>query len=435
MTCACKVLTTHTASLPETANRVSEGCLDPSTPFRVFIMDLWCYTPYYDRYLCEGLAGENVEPILGSVSPYQDPQYFRRNGLRNDPGFVDVVPKLRISNDNVRRVLMLAESCINMAALLVRFAVAKPEILHVQWTPLVRRLPFEIWFLRLVKRLKIKLVYTVHNVLPHDTAKRFAPVFRRLYQEMDGLICHTDEAKGRLVREFSVDPEHVWVIPHGPLLHDAKRSTVRESKRRLLLSEDEILVVWQGIVRSYKGLDFLLEAWSRVGADSLKTRLLIAGTGESRLLGEIKETVVRLNLHKSVRLDLRFILDEELPTYYQAADILVYPYREVTTSGALMTALALQKPIVATRLPAFEEVLRDRETAVLVKYGDVDALAGALTRLIQSPLERERLARATALSRRFDNSWASIARATRQCYSAVLNYGSCAPCNCVESDE
>lgn len=423
MSCVSKVLATQAASFPDTTYRVGEGCFDVSAPLiRVFIMDLWCYTPYYDRYLCEGLAGENIEATLGSVSPYQDPEYFRRNGVRNDPGLVDVVPKLRISNDNVRRVLMLVESCINMAALLARFAVARPEILHVQWTPLVRRLPFEIWFLRLAKRLKIKLVYTVHNVLPHDTARRFAPVFRRLYQEMDGLICHTGEAKGRLVREFSVDPEHVWVIPHGPLLHDAKRSTVRESKRRLSLSEDEILVVWQGIVRSYKGLNFLLEAWSRVEADSLKARLLIAGTGEPGLLEEIKEQVVRWSLHKSVSLDLRFIRDEELPTYYQAADIMVYPYREVTTSGALMTALALQKPIVATTLPAFKEVLRDGETALLVNYGDVDGLAAALTRLIQNPKEREHLALHTALSQRSCHSWTKIANETRQCYSAVL-YG------------
>jgi glycosyltransferase involved in cell wall biosynthesis len=290
---------------------------------------------------------------------------------------------------------------------------------HVQWTPLVRKLPFEIWFLKAVKKQKIKLVYTVHNVLPHDTGKKFAATFQRLYGEMDALICHTDAAKSRLVREFSVDRKRAWVIPHGPLLHDAKTRSAQTSKAELCFPQDETLVLWQGIVRPYKGLDFLLAAWSKIDARSLKARLLIVGTGESGLLKAIKEQIARLDLQESVRVDFRFVPDEELPKYYQAADVMVYPYREVTTSGALMTALAYRKPIVATNLPAFREVLRDEETALLVEYGDVDALASALGQLIRDPKKRERLASEVASSGNF-NSWGRIARETRQCYSSVL---------------
>jgi len=394
---------------------------DFSTAFiRVFLVDLWCYVPYYDRYLFESLARENIDVILGSVCPYQDPEYFVRNGLPNDPGLIDIVPKLGISNDPARRVLMLVESCINMAALLARFTIWKPDIVHVQWIPLIRKLPFELWFLRAVKKLGIKLVYTAHNVLPHDTGNALVPVFTQVYREMDAIICHTDEAKRRLIREFSVDPERVTVVAHGPLLHDAKLRSVQASKAQLSLPENKVLVVWQGIVRSYKGLDFLLESWRKVDTLRLNAHLLIAGTGDAGLLEAVKEQVHRLHLQESVRLDFRFIPDQELPTYYQASDILVYPYREVTTSGALMTALAYGKPIVATALPAFREVLRDGKTACLVNYGDVDGLADALTKLIEDPNERERLARRVVTSDNFDNSWTHIARQTRQLYIAVL---------------
>jgi glycosyltransferase involved in cell wall biosynthesis len=389
-------------------------------PIKVFLMDLWCYVPYYDRYLCESLARENIDITLGSVSPYQDPKYFSRNGLANRPGLVDLIPKLGIANDTTRRALMLVESCINMSALLTRFAISKPDIVHVQWIPLVRKLPFEMWFLRAVKKLGIKLVYTAHNVLPHDTGIELLPIFRNVYKEMDAIICHTAEAKRRLIREFSVDPEQVTIIAHGPLLHDAKLRSVAASKAQLSVSQNKILVVWQGIVRSYKGLDFLLESWHKVDAQRLNAQLLIAGTGDSELLEAIKGQVARLNLQESTSLDFRFIPDEELPTYYQAADILVYPYREVTTSGALMTALAYGKPIVATALQAFREVLRDGKTALLVNYGDVEGLADALTRLIQDSKERERLARGVAASDNFENSWTRIARQTRQLYTTLL---------------
>lgn len=386
---------------------------------RVFMMDLWCYTPYYDRYLCESLASENIEVILGSVCPYEDPKYFAKNGLHNDPGLVDIVPKLGISNDTLRRALMLVESSVNMAALLARFAVSKPDIVHVQWAPLIRKLPFEIWFFSFLKRLKIKLVYTVHNVLPHDSGTKFLPVFERVYRQMDALICHTHEAKNRLVREFSVDPERVLTIPHGPLFHDSERLSVQASRAQLSLPQDTTLVFWQGIMRPYKGLDFLLEAWHRI-AHSVNALLIVAGTGESSLLGAIKEKVSRLGLQESVRLDFRFIPDEELSAYYQASDVLVFPYREVTTSGAFMTALTYRKAMVVTKLPAFQEALKGRETALFVNYGDIEGLASALSKLICEPKERQRLADALTAWGSCENSWALIAKDTRRCYTAVL---------------
>jgi glycosyltransferase involved in cell wall biosynthesis len=183
----------------------------------------------------------------------------------------------------------------------------------------------------------------------------------------------------------------------------------------------ETVILWQGIVRSYKGIDFLLDAWSKVQARNLNARLLIAGTGEPEFLKDIQEQVERLGLPKSVRLDFKFIPDEQLPTYYQAADVLVYPYREVTTSGALMTAMAYGKAIVATRLPAFHEALHDEETALFVNYGDAEELAETLVRLIQNKNERERLGAAVAASDRSETSWTTIAKTTRKCYESLLS--------------
>jgi glycosyltransferase involved in cell wall biosynthesis len=386
---------------------------------KVFLMDLWCYTPYYDRYLYESLLRENTEVALGAVCPYEEPRFFVKHGLRNDPGLVDVVSKLGISSNTLRRLLMFVECVINMVALAIRFATSKPDVVHVQWIPLIRKFPFEFWFLRLMKAWKIKVVYTVHNVLPHDTGSTFAPVFRRVYKAMDALICHTEAAKRRLVQEFSVEPDRVWTIPHGPLLHDVERHSTDEAKVQLSIPQGTTLVLWQGMIRPYKGLDFLLDGWSKVDAQGLHACLLVAGTGEAKLRKSIADQVMRLGLEGSVRLDLRFITDQELSTYYSAADVVVFPYSNVTTSGALMTAAAYRKAIIATKLPAFQETLIDNETALLVDYGDADALAEALTTLILKPMERERLAHRIEDANQF-RSWDYIAKKTRQCYAAVL---------------
>jgi glycosyltransferase involved in cell wall biosynthesis len=121
-----------------------------------------------------------------------------------------------------------------------------------------------------------------------------------------------------------------------------------------------------------------------------------------------------------VSLWLQFIPVEQLPFLYQAADILVYPYKAGTTSGALLTGLNYGKAVVATRLPFFLEQLKDGETALLVDYGETDALAGALQTLMQQPQRCAELAGAVKRKASQGIGWQEIGRKTKQCYRAVL---------------
>jgi glycosyltransferase involved in cell wall biosynthesis len=104
---------------------------------------------------------------------------------------------------------------------------------------------------------------------------------------------------------------------------------------------------------------------------------------------------------------------------YQAADILLYPYKAGTTSGALLTGINYGKAIVATTLPFFQEHLTHGKDAVLVQYGEVDRLAEALVELIHNPVKRDRLGRGLTEARETRGSWSSIASATLECYKAV----------------
>ena len=99
-----------------------------------------------------------------------------------------------------------------------------------------------------------------------------------------------------------------------------------------------------------------------------------------------------------------------------AADILIYPYREVTTSGALMTGLSFGKPVIATALPFFEEALRGVSSTHLVRYGDVLGLADVLTKAIADWQDGKRPPKETMRA----NSWQQIGQQTRDCYDEVL---------------
>jgi glycosyltransferase involved in cell wall biosynthesis len=180
------------------------------------------------------------------------------------------------------------------------------------------------------------------------------------------------------------------------------------------------LVLWQGIIFPYKGIDLLLNAWQHVEANNDEASLLIVGTGAPEFAEEIRDQISRLGL-KRAQLHLRFISTEELVALYRAADIVVYPYRAITTSGALATGLALGKTIIASNLPVFRELLTDRENALLVDPNNSAELAAALLKLSSDSQLRSQLA-ANVLAMHFgDESWLSIAHRTKNFYCAILS--------------
>ncbi|MGE5570044.1 MAG: glycosyltransferase family 4 protein [Rhodospirillales bacterium] len=382
---------------------------------RALIFDPWCLVPYYTIALARGLIENGVDARIFSIGYDLDPECFRRAGLRNDPGLLDLFSGRRIGAGFLRRAAKLAQGAVNLAALAVRLAFQRPDIIHVQQLRLVQAgLPLETWFLEYARMLGCRLVYTVHNLLPHDTREGHRARYARLYRRMDALICHSSHARSRVTAEFDIDPTRVWVIPHGPLFEALAERRGSGGTGR------ECVVLWQGFVRPYKGLEFLLEAWKKLQPEPA-ARLVIAGSGEPEYLERLRARVEALGIAGSVELRFRFLDLAEMGRLYSLADIAVYPYREITTSGALLTGIGNGKAIVATDLPAFRELLRDGENALLVPYGDTQALANALRRLIVDPALRARLASRTLdLNDRL--SWRDISAETRACYEGLLGH-------------
>jgi glycosyltransferase involved in cell wall biosynthesis len=383
------------------------------------MMDLLATVPYYTAYLSKALLKVNVDLTVGSISYYLDPNCFSSRGIRVDPGLLNVVGRFRMPR-LPRRVLKLLESMLNLSALTVRFLISPPDVVHVQFLPmLTSRLPLDLWFVELCRRRGSKIVLTVHDLLPHDTGETHRATFDELYRTVDAIVCHSESIRTRLSAEFSVPAAKVSVIPHGPFFYDLPPAGPEDVLRDFHLAPDQLLVLWQGIIFPYKGIDLLLRAWQLVEANSENACLVIAGTGAPDLLEQIRHQVQALDLSR-VKLHFRFISSEELVALYRAADIVVYPYRAITTSGALATGLALGKTIVATDLPVFRESLTNRENALLVPAQDDAALGAALTELIQDEALRERLAEQVRAMNFGDESWLSIAKKTLAVYAGAV---------------
>ena len=393
----------------------------PKTPVSVFLFDLLPSVPYYTGHLCAALNGiGNLQVTLVSATYPHDSSFFRRTGLRNRPGLLDVAYRLRFPP--ARRATKLAEYLLNLTATALRFLYSKPGVLHVQFTPLAEcGLPFELWFLKIARALGIKVVGTVHNVVPHDSSKELTSTYSKLYSLMNSFICHNLPAKQRLASEFGIDPARITVVPHGPLFGTYKK----ECTSRVEVGDDKAgtgcMVLWQGIVRPYKGISFFLKVWRVARQRGLPGTLCIVGTGSKSLRREIEQEAAALGVAASVRFTWRFVSVEELGNYYEAADIVVYPYSAVTTSGALMTGIGYGKAILASDLPAFQQELQHEHTALLASYGDVEGWATALLRLASNPRLRAALAQELNAARPTRPSWEEIALQTYQAYERLVS--------------
>lgn len=386
---------------------------------RVLMFDLWATVPYYTAYLSRALLQAGVAVQIASITYYLDRKCFSGRNLRLQPGCCDVVGKLNLPRA-ARRAAKLLEGALNLAALTLRCAFRPPGVVHVQFLTLLRsRLPMDLWFVRFCRRRGSRLVLTVHDLLPHDTGETHRAVYQRLYAEMDALICHSAHIQRRLVEEFGVPPQKITVIPHGPFFYDLDKTAPENAGLPQSPRPGSKTVLWQGILFPYKGVDLLLEAWKEVEARTQELHLQVLGTGDPALLAALQEQAAQLAL-QHVRFDFRFCSAEELVAAYRSAAVVVYPYRAITTSGALATGLSLGKAIVASDLPVFREVLVDGKNALLVDPHRPEQLAEALLRAGLDDQVRAELSRNVTAMQFGDQSWAEIAEATEGVYRSVL---------------
>jgi glycosyltransferase involved in cell wall biosynthesis len=202
----------------------------------------------------------------------------------------------------------------------------------------------------------------------------------------------------------------VHVVHHGAFAHLAALPAAASLPGELAGVEGPV-VLFFGLIRPYKGLDLLLDAWRGIeGAE-----LWVVGRARFDI------APLRATAPRGVRFVERFVADRELPAFFRRADVVVLPYRRTDRfdqSGVLFTALAFGKAVVLTEVGGFGEVA-GTGAAALVRPGDPDALRGALRRLVDDPAERARLGAGAQAAAAGPYSWEEAARRTIEVYERV----------------
>jgi glycosyltransferase involved in cell wall biosynthesis len=341
----------------------------------------------YDHALAAALARRDVGVELVTSRFVHGPAPVP-DGYAVSHSFYRLATGPAARHPRLRRALKLAEHVPD--TLRVRRGAGAADLLHWQW------LWLEAVTTRLLPRGRPQ-VLTMHNVIRRGRSGR------KLADRMDAVIVHT-----RHGAELLGPGPRVHVIPHGAFEHLTRQADERPLSPELAAVEGPVVLCF-GVVRPYKGVDVLVEAFRSVqGAE-----LWVVG----RPLGV---DPAALDAPPNVRFVPRYVTDAELPAYFRRADLLVLPHRSVDVSGVLFAGLAFGKPMVLSDVGGFREVVEEHAAGRLVPPGDPASLSQAIGELLADPAERERLAERARAAAAGPYSWDSVAQRTLAVYEEVL---------------
>ena len=231
---------------------------------------------------------------------------------------------------------------------------------------------------------KTKCVALVHNMIPHEPNildKLFAPYF---VKSQNGFVALSESVLGDIERIENQIKNHKSKIinkpkassPHPIYDHYGERMTKAEACEALGLPKDKHYMLFFGLVRAYKGLDLLLDAFGKVKEQLPDLQLIIAGEfyeDEQKYRTQIEE----LGLSDRVVVRNEFVPDGDLRKYFGAADLIVQPYKTATQSGVTQVAFHFEKPMLVTNVGGLGEIVHDHKMGYACEP-DAEAIAADL---------------------------------------------------------
>ena len=285
---------------------------------------------------------------------------------------------------------------LNWVALGHRLRKEAPDmILMKYWTPFMA--PCFGTIARIARKNgKTKVVCQIDNVEPHEHHLIDKPFNRYYLGAVDGFVYMSEQVGGELCAYTSAP---AIFSPHPMFEHFGERVERTEACKRLGLDADKRYLLFFGLIRDYKGLDMLLEAFEKVDDKSL--RLLVAGefyNDKEQYQAVLDRLGDRVVMHEG------FVKDEDVKYYFSAVDALVLPYRTATQSGVTQIAYNFSVPMVVTRVGGLPEIVADGKVGFVCEP-TVEGVYEAITKLYKDdalqhfaeyfPAERKRFSWAT----------------------------------------
>ena len=238
-----------------------------------------------------------------------------------------------------------------------------------------------------------------------------APIFRRFFKRLDGLIAVSHASKDYHARYF---PGAYTVIPNGV---DFKLFSHPDLRPIEAFDDGRPNVLFVGRLERRKGLPHLLDAFALVQQEIPNARLLIVGAYD-----ELEKMPFLLQVHHLGLTNVHFIgrvTDEELARYYHTAQVFCAPSTGMESFGmVLLEAMASGAPVVASDIEGYHDVVDDGVQGVLVKPEAPESLAHALVSLLRDPARRQAMSQ-EGRKKAQPYAWPVVAARVMEYYQSV----------------
>ena len=217
-----------------------------------------------------------------------------------------------------------------------------------------------------------KVVAILDNVVPHERHFFDAPLTKYFLSGVDLCVTLCEEVAKDLL---SLRPDARYtVLPHPVYSHFGQKMERGEAEASLGLKPGMKNILFFGLIREYKGLDILLEAFGKLGP---VYQLIIAGEPYGSF--EKYQKLIDGNPGKDrIKVFGQYIKDSEVSRYFSAADVVVLPYRSATQSGISSIAYHFELPMIVTDVGGLKETIGDRGTGIVVPEGTPECIAEAI---------------------------------------------------------
>ena len=247
----------------------------------------------------------------------------------------------------------------------------KPRALHFHWLhPYVVRQSWLGTWLRLlqfvcetalIRLTGCKIVWTVHNITNHDDKHPFAERIASRWMGIisSAVICHSQYAAKEMQKLCQIPPERCKVIPHPNYIsrYDSQSDCPDEFGHDRDASDNDVTFLFFGRIAPYKGIESMITAFQAMS--NSRIRLLIVGNPTTQAFASQIETLAAHD--ERIHLQLGFVEDCNLPSLFAMADVAMFPFQNILTSGSLILAMGFAKACIVPRFESLAEVLPDSQ--------------------------------------------------------------------------
>lgn len=370
---------------------------------------------HYTFYLASALQSGGASVTLITTNDYelnQDADFEVRELFRSR-GRLDSRRLPRIAS----RLLKAAAIVKGTRALAKEIRRERPDIVHFQGSLPLADWLFSRFVFRTASRRGARVVYTAHNVLPHEAKPIHRIIYRFIYRRADAIIVHAEENAGRL---RALEPRHaaLFVVAQGDHTFFSRETDCsrEEARRSLNISPRDKIVLFFGAIRPYKGLDTLIEACGLIRERVPDLKVLIVGNLLEDF-GKYEQQINTCGLKERVLKMLQYVPNSQVHLYFRAADVVSLPYKETYQSAVIQVAFAFGVPAVCSDVGGLGELIKEGDCGLLHEPDDANGLADRLVQVLSDDSLAENLGRRGKAFAQQHFSWEEIAGRTLNIYT------------------